>query len=228
MKTTKILLLSITLLLITACGNKTPFKEQEPLENAALVYIYAPVQILSDENSNAPEYSIRINNKPYMQRVREGEYIVLNLKPQAMTISATRKQVEEKVLDMDLKTGQIYYLKMLTLDGGTFDFVQVKNSIASKEIASTGLAGSSEESQENIITEFVNPKETETMQVKAASTPVVAPVVVPQASTPRATTPQAPASMSKTDEIMKAYEMKEKGILNDEEFKTLKTNILNK
>lgn len=92
MKTLKILLLTITLLLITACGNRTPFKQQEPLENAALVYVYASVQVMTDESSSDPEYSIRINNKPYMQRVKEGEYIVLNLKPQAMTISATKNK----------------------------------------------------------------------------------------------------------------------------------------
>lgn len=232
MKIIKLFTLTIALLLITACGNKTAFKKQEPLKNASLVYIYTLPQVMADESSSNPEYNIRINNKPYMQRIKEGEYIVLNLKPQAMTISATRKQIQEKVLDMDLKTGQIYYLKMETLEGGAFDFRVVENSIASSEIKKTGLAGSSEESKENIITEFVNPKEEESVQVKAAVVPVVAPVASPQASAPiqqaapMQTAPAAP--ISKTDEIMKAYEMKEKGIVSDEEFKALKSNILNK
>ena len=163
MKTIKILMLTITMLLITACGNKTSFKAQEPLQNASLVYIYALTQITSDDSASDPEYSIRINNKPYMQRIKEGEYIVLNLKPQAMKISATKKQIDEKVLDMDLKTGQIYYLKMKTIEGGSFELILMENNVGSKEITKTGLAGSSEESTENIITEFVNPKETETM-----------------------------------------------------------------
>ena len=224
MKSIKILLLTITLLIVTACGNRAAFKKQEPLENAALVYIYTLTQVMTDEGTTNPEYNIRINNKPYMQRIKEGEYIVLNLKPQAMTISATKKQIEEKVLNMDLKTGQVYYLKLEILEGGGFEFYQVNNPIALKEINRTGLAGSSVESTENIITEFVNPKETESMEVTAA-TPIVAPIIVPQVSAP---TPVDAAPVSKTDEIMKAYEMKEKGIISDEEFTTLKTNILNK
>lgn len=211
MKIIKTLLLTITLLLLTSCGNKMSFKTQDPLENAALVYIYSSVHITSDDATSDPEYSIRINNKPYMQRIKEGEYIVINLKPQAMSISATKKQVQEKVLNMDLKNGQIYYLKIKTLEGGAFDFNQVNNSVALNEITKTGLAGSSVESAENIITEFVNPKETESFEVKATSAPTVAPVAV-----------------SKTEEIMRAHALKEKGIISDEEFKILKANILEK
>jgi uncharacterized protein DUF2846 len=230
MKIIKILLLSLILLLLTGCGNRTPFKAQEPLENAALVYIYTTTSVTSDENTNESDYSIRINNKPVMQRIKSGEYMVFNLKPQPMTISTTKKQIDEKVLNLDLKTGQIYYLKIKDdLDDGSFAFHKVENSIGSKEIAKTGLAGSSEESQENIITEFVNPKETESVEVKPTVAPATAvvPVVVPQASAP-APAASAAAPVSKTDEIMKAYEMKEKGIVSDEEFKALKTNILNK
>ncbi|MCK9491261.1 MAG: DUF2846 domain-containing protein [Sulfurimonas sp.] len=224
MNIVKTLLLTATLLLFSACGNKTAFKLQEPLENAALVYVYAKVKLDSSESSNRGEYSLRINNKPVMQRVRDGEYMVFNLKPQPMTLSATKAQIQEVVLDLDLKAGETYYFKIVdSQDGSAFDFVKVKNSEAKTEIASTGLAGSSEESPENIITEFVNPKKTESMEVVA---PVVVPVTtqVPMAKQ----TPMQTAPMSKTDEIMKAYEMKEKGILSDEEFKTLKTNILNK
>ncbi|WP_321779304.1 hypothetical protein [Sulfurimonas sp.] len=226
MKITKILLLLITLLLVSACGNKTPFKEQKVLEKAALVYIYANVEIRSDDGSSDPEYSIRINNKPYMQRLKEGEYIVLNLKPQAMTISATKKQISEKVLKMNFKEGKTYYLKISSSEDGIVNFEQINNSIGSKEITKTGLAGSSEESSENIITEFVNPKEKESMEVKAAVAPAVVPVTTPQKVTlpPAVSSPQ----VSKTDEIMKAFEMKEKGIVTDEEFKALKINILNK
>ena len=224
MNIVKTLILTATLLLFSACGNKTAFKLQEPLQNAALVYVYAKIKLDSSEGFNRGEYSLRINNKPIMQRIKDGEYMVLNLKPQAMTISATKAQIQEVVLDLDLKAGETYYFKIVdSQDGSAFDFVKVKNSEAKTEIASTGLAGSSEESPENIITEFVNPKKTESMEVVA---PVVVPVTtqVPMAKQ----TPMQTAPMSKTDEIMKAYEMKEKGILSDEEFKTLKTNILNK
>jgi hypothetical protein len=132
------------------------------------------------------------------------------------------------VLDLDLKAGQTYYLKIVdSQDGSAFDFVKVQSSEAKTEIALTGLAGSSEESPENIITELLNPKTNdESMEVKTAVVPAVVPV---NSQTPVVRqTPIQVVPMSKTDEIMKAYEMKEKGILSDEEFKTLKTNILDK
>ncbi|WP_373035218.1 hypothetical protein [Sulfurimonas sp.] len=227
MRIVKIFLLSIILMLVAACGNRTSFKEQEPLENASLVYIYAEMKVSADDSSGYSQYNIRINNKPVMERIRDKEYMVFNLKPQPMTISATKKQIQEKVLNLDLKPGKIYYLKIVdNQDGSIFNFIKVENSIGLKEIAKTGLAGSSEESQENIITEFVNPKETESMEVKSSVTAApktVAPVAVPQVSAPVTAMP-----MSKTDEIMKAYGLKEKGIISDEEFKALKTNILNK
>ncbi|MBL0707751.1 MAG: hypothetical protein JJW00_01740 [Sulfurimonas sp.] len=223
MKMIKTTLLSLTLLLLTACGSKTPFKEQTVVPNSALVYIYSSESIESGDGSSDPEYSIRINNKPYLQRIKEGEYIVLNLKPQAMNISATLQQISEKVLNMDLKDGQTYYLKIGSTDDGEVNFEQVDRNIGLKELKITGLAGSSEESPENIITEFINPKETQNLEVKQR----VAPVVVPVASTQKVITPPV-QNFSKTDEIMKAYEMKEKGIVSEEEFKALKINILNK
>jgi hypothetical protein len=170
------------------------------------------------EGMNSPYFNIRINNKRYLQRIRSGEYLAFDLKPEAMTISATRAQIEEKVIKLDLKAGQIYYLKIKdNLDGGRFDFEQVSEESGANEIVKTGLAGSSEESTKNIITEFVNSKEDkkEDASVKVESTTTVQPVA--DTNVP-----------SKADEIKKAYSLKEKGILSEEEFKALKTEILTK
>lgn len=219
----KSLLLLTTILFLSACGNKTAFKLQQPLDNAALVYVYVNVKLDSTGSSNRGEYSLRINNKPVMQRIRDGEYMVLNLKPQPMTLSATKNQIQEIVLDLDLKAGETYYFKIVdSQDGSAYDFIKVPAIEAKQEIASTGLAGSHEESAENIITEFVNPKKSESMEVVAPV--VVAPVQMQAVQTAPAQT----APMSKTDEIMKAFDLKEKGIIDEAEFKTLKTNILNK
>ena len=228
MKITNIFLLLTLSLFITACGNKVPFKVQEPLENAALVYVYVAQNVGTEESSGGSDYSIRINNKRYLERIKGGEFISFNLKPQPMTISATRAQIEEKVLNLDLKSGQIYYLKVSdNLEGGKFGFEMVSNAQGSKEIAKTGLAGSSVESPENIITEFVTgskaAKEEDMMvqqkpvSVQVTSQPVVyaQPIVKSQPS-------------AKIDDIQKAYKLKEQGILSDSEFQTLKTEILSK
>jgi hypothetical protein len=236
MKIVKLSLLSLVLLVFVACGNKLAFKPQEPLQNAALVYVYAVENIGDDENTNESDFSIRINNKPVMQRIIGGEYMVFNLKPVSLSISATKKEVEEKVLKLDLKASHIYYLRITdNLEDGRFAFEVVDNSIASKEIQKTGLAGTNEESPENIITEFVNPTKKSTESVEVVAKPKAqqnTTVTQQQVSAPSYQAPTvAPVStstMSKTDEIMKAYSLKEKGIINDDEFKALKSDILKK
>jgi hypothetical protein len=230
------------LLLITACGSRVPFKKQQPLENSALVYVYVPENVTADEDTDVYEYSIRINNKRHMERITEGEYMVFNLKPLTIDISATRAQIEEHKETIKLKAGHIYYFKIQKQDDATFTFERVEQSIASKEIAKTGLAGSSVESEENIITEFISPKEDkkEDVMVKptqptqpapaqtTAATPLVAPTTTPA---PTTTTTQAyskRATASKLDEIKEAYKMKKDGLISDEEFQTIKSEILAK
>ena len=199
MKILKTLTLTLILLLITACGSRVPFKKQEPLENAALVYVYVPESVTAGEDTQTYDYSIRINNKRYLERITEGEYLAFNLKPLTIDLSATRAQVEEHKLSVTLQAGQIYYFKIQKQDDATFTFERVEPSIASKEIAKTGLAGSSVESEENIITEFVNPKEdkqedvmikpTQSAQPTATQTTSVAPAVAPVTTSAPVQTP---------------------------------------
>ncbi len=94
----------------------------------------------------------------------------------------------------------------------------------------TGLAGSSVESPENIITEFVTGSSSakeEDMMVKQQPAPVQAapqPVVY-SAPAPKAQ-PSAPSA--KMEDVQKAFKLKEQGILSDAEFQKLKTEILSK
>ena len=76
----------------------------------------------------------------------------------------------------------------------------------------TGLAGSSVENEDNIINIFTDdePKKEESA------------VVAPAASQTEAVV----QTSSKMDEVQKAYDMKEKGMLSEEEFNRLKAEIL--
>ncbi|MFT7003906.1 MAG: hypothetical protein ACJAWW_001258 [Sulfurimonas sp.] len=209
MKTTKIITLSIILLLITACGTKVPFKAQEPVNKASLVYIYVSSEMRTDDGNSEGDFAISINNKRVLQRVKEGEYTLLNLKPEKMNISVTKSQILEQVINMDLKEGETYYLRVKEGSNDKFDFTQVSSSLALKELSKTGLAGSSVQSVEYMVTELVTGTQEEKSIIK-----------VP-AST------KAPIT-SKVDEIQKAYKLKEQGVLSEEEFQALKTEILTK
>lgn len=199
----KNLLLLFSLLLLSACADKVPFKEKQPLEDSSLVYIYILDAVGSDDSVLDGKYAIRIDKKRIKQKIDQGEYMVFDMKPSALTISATKKEILEKTMSLDLKAGRIYYLKIVdAMDGDEFEFVEIDNAIAIKEIAKTGLSGSS---KEDVITQIIK-KDDETPPLDA----------------------QKQDEISKTDEIQKAYDMKEKGIISEEEFQTLKNNILDK
>ncbi len=208
----KILLLSLILLLLTACGNKVPFAKQDPLLDSALVYVYLPVNVSSDDATFTSDYNIRFNGRNVMERISSNEYMAFNVKPEKVEVSAVRKQIEKKSITLDLKVGQIYYLKIIdNIAGNNFDFVRMNKRDAYPELMKTGLAGTSVESDDYIINVFTDePKKDESVIVAPASSQV---------------TPTANTS-SKIDEIQKAHDMKEKGMLSEDEFNTLKAEIL--
>ncbi len=203
MKKAYILLLSIVLLFISACGNKVAFKPQEPLSNAALVYVYISPWSEDIEREYTSFYIIRLNNKRLDARLYKNEYIALDVKPGNTTFSATRAAIEEKSLTLKLEPGHIYYLRVTgDLEDGSFKFEHVSDTVGAKEIKTTGLSGSMVNSPEYIVTELIeNDKEQEQ---KDSST------------------------LSKTQEIEKAYALKEKGIISQKEFEQLKADILAK
>ncbi|DAB30317.1 MAG TPA: hypothetical protein CFH84_04720 [Sulfurimonas sp. UBA12504] len=136
--------------------------------------------------------------------------MTLDLKPNQVKLSATRAQIEEKFLNLDLKAGETHYLKITdNLEKGAFSFEQVSKEIGAKEIVKTGVAGSMMDDIDNTLTELVGSgKADENLEVKPQS----------QTQTP----------ISKVDELEKAYKLKEKGIISEEEFKTLKSQIIAK
>jgi hypothetical protein len=210
MKKIKTLFIVTLLLFISGCADKVPFKAQEPLENASLVYIYMPNQSEAVESYSYQDYDIRINDKRVEQKIKSGEYVAFHLKPNPITLSVVRAQIEEQIVELNLKAGEVHYLRVRdNLENGRFAFEKVANEIGIKEIAKTGLAGSVMEDVDNVINDLIE---------------------VVGSEKEKAQTLQAPSqvSVSKTDELEKAYKLKEQGIITEEEFKTLKTQIITK
>ncbi len=206
----KILLTVVAALLLSGCGSKVPFKAQEPLAGASLVYVYAVESYGGVESDAYQNYTMRVNDKRVGERLRGGEYITLDLKPSQVKLSATRAQIEEKSLNLDLKVGETYYLKVTdNLEKGAFSFEHVSKDTGAKEIIKTGVAGSMIDDIDNTLTELViSDKADENLEVKPQS----------QIKTP----------VSRVDELEKAHKLKEKGIISEEEFKTLKSQIISK
>ena len=231
-------------LIFTACGSKAPFEVKEPLPEAALVYVYVVDGYSMDDEASHSEYSIRINDKRYLERIESGEYMAFNLKPNPTLMSAVKGQIIEQHIKLNLKNGDINYLRITdNVSSGEFGFEQVSADVARAEIAKTGLAGSNMEDPDNIITELIGeenhddsivggksagiPQLTEAqidaiIEKKLADRAVAAPVQAP------AQTYSSTPKVSKMDEIQRAFDMKNNGMLTQEEFSKIKAEILAK
>ena len=214
-----------------ACAPKAPFKAQKPLDGAAIVYIYVVDGESSGEDASHSDYNIRINGKRYLERIESGEYMVFNIKAKPTLFSAVKGQIIEQHIKLNLKAGDINYLRISdNTQSGEFGFEQVAPSKAKTEISKTGLAGSSVESPENIITELIGTDKTKKDTVLPAMSEQQIDKIIEKKLQSKGISTKVPAATSKTklDKIKEAYEMKKEGILTDEEFKALKSEILAK
>ena len=213
----KKLLMIVTLLtlsaLFTACG-KIPFEKQKPASEAALVYMYVTMDSGINDTDRMPNYVIGINGKNTEGSIEHGTYKYFNLKPGQVTISATRSDIEKQDIKLTLDAGKTYFLRVKSFsdDFAKFEITRVNSNEAYPELKDTTLADKFEKS-ENVISALISSSSDEPEVTKAKAV---------EASS---ATTQSP---SKMDEIQKAYDMKEKGMLSEDEFNTLKAEILAK
>ena len=197
--------------LFTACG-KIPFVKQQPLENAALVYVYLDMDSGANDTDRMPNYVVGINGKDTEGSIEYGTYKYFNLKPGQITISATRSDVEKQDIELNLDAGKTYFLRVQSFsdDFAKFEIARVNSNEAYPELKDTTLADKFEKS-ENAISALISSSSDE-----------------PEVAKAKAVEAKASQSTSKMDEIQKAYDMKAKGMLSEEEFNTLKAEILAK
>jgi hypothetical protein len=193
-------------MLLSGCA-KVPFKPQEPLADASLVYIYVVEHDGFVEANRKPSYKVAINGKKTDGGIMVQEYKAFDLKPTAIEFGISRADIEIQKIDLNLQAGQTYYLRVKSHsdDFGKFEVVHVKDAVGAKEIQKMYLAGAYEADRNKAITELILPEK------EAKQT-----VIVQESKT------------SKTEELEKAYALKEKGILSEEEFTKLKQEILAK
>jgi hypothetical protein len=196
----------VAAMLFTAC-TKVPFKTQEPLADAGLVYLYVVESEGFNETHRKPSYKVAINGKNTQGSIEIGEYRALHLQPSRIEFSVIRAGIEIQKIALAIEAGKIYYLRVKSFsdDFAKFEVVNVPAHIGSQEIKNMYLAGVLQEEQNKVIEELIEP---------AKEQPVQQTIV------------QSAPKASKTDELKKAFELKEQGVLTDAEFEKLKTEIL--
>ena len=274
----KILLIAMAILLLSGCGNKTPFVEKQPIQDAALIYVFVEDTISADDTMQNAIFRLRINNQNVKGRVFPGEYKVFDMKPATVLFSAVRTNVEQKNIKLKLEADKIYYVEIRTTEeDDSFTIKEISKTEAAEDLKNSKLAGSFEFDASHYIPEFAGstakdgkPLEVPAMteaeidalinkkldaRIKAANavpvnktetSKVVAPVVAPITST--APTVLAPKTevvkdsviqeakpvvpkisrIEQMDQLERAHSMMKKGILTQEEFNKMKTEILAK
>jgi len=192
-------LITITITLsFIGCADKVPFKEQSPMANSTLVYVYANKSVQNEEETTVGKYALQIDRVAIGTTLVEGEYTAINLKSKKeVQISATRSALITKDIFLHTKTDAIYFIRINTLAGGTFELETVDKNIGLKEIKKTTLSGATLEEQ--IDSYIVEDKEP--LKVKKSET-------------------------SKTQKIKEAYQLKKDGIITGLEFDKLKAEII--
>jgi hypothetical protein len=235
------------MILISGCGTKTPFKQKDPLDGAAVVYVYATDNVYSDEGWQNSRFKLRINGKNVRGELNEGEFQVFDMKPATVLITAVRQNAFMLHVKLKLEAGKIYFLR---LDGGAgdsdFTFEDVTNTIGSKEIVNSKKAGSLQIDFNNYVPDFadstVTDKKDGVTAVPAMSEAEIDAIIekklnakmatMPKpAPTPAPLQPKAKPSISRVeqmDQLDRAFGMKEKGILTDAEYQKMKAEILGK
>ena len=232
----KALLIVAIMLLVTGCGTKVPFKAQEPKDGASLLYVYVVDSISDDDSMQDSKFRLRINNKNVAGTIRGGEYKIFDMKPATVLMTAVRKQIEEKHLKLTMEAGKTYFLKVQAASfGEAYEFEEVSMNEGQSGIALTSLAGevgidltayvpdyagSTAKNKDGVVAvPAMTEAEIDAMIEKKLSQRVSAPAVPQTVTTPK---------LSKMEQIEKAYNMKEQGILTEEEFAKVKADILAK
>ncbi len=172
-----------------------------PFKKAESIDDTATVYIyrLNHPGLDGTSYKIYVDGRYTHHYLKANEYFPFHIKEGETTISAIANGIIEHAIELDLDDDNDYFLKITPTDGDNFTFEVVGESVALNEITGTVLSGSTFEE---------NPVENKVVEEKVATKPT--------------------GISSASDEISKLYDMKEKGIITDAEFQTLKAKVIAK
>lgn len=240
----KALFLIAAILLFSGCGTKVPFKAQEALDGAALLYVYVEDKISDDESMQDSLYKIQINGKNVAGEIKSGEYKVFDMKPDTLLVTSIRRNIEKMHIKVSMEEGNSYFLKIESGSfGSSYSFEEVGTTEGQRGVSKTVLAGATGVDLTAYAPDFGGstagedgktsvPAMTEAqidaiIEKKLSAMKAAAPVVntpVVTTTTRSITTPK----VSKMDEVQRAFDMMQNGMLTREEFNTIKAEILAK
>ena len=195
------LFFQLILLLLTitfTACSKTPFKEQKLQADSALVYIYVAEDDSINDTYRNSAYKINLNGIRANDSIGISEYMPYKLNSDNLIVTATRGDIETQKLKLQLEAGKAYFLRVRSFSD---DFGKFKFEVVDKAVALNEIRNATLAAKIDKKEEFIN----SLMQKEETN-----------------------KSLSKMDEIQKAYKLKKDGVITEEEFKKLKADILAK
>jgi hypothetical protein len=197
----KILLFTVFVAIFNfGCAKKLPFKEEEPIKNTSLVYIYALKNVSSDENLNEDStYVIKIDDKKINQRLAIDEYMKFDIKPGKVKFSALKDGIFERSVKFDAKPNKIYFIK-LEQKNDMFSLSLQNKQEALPLISKTHLSNAIDVEEKDMVTKVLDTDEGQKSNESSFD--------------------------KKLKKIKEAYEMKQQGIITEKEYQKIKRDIL--
>ena len=197
-----IIFLSLPILFLSC--SKVPFQKQNIANDSALVYVYIEQDDGINDTSRNSNYKIGINGIKTLGTLSYGEYKYYRLRPEKLTINAYRADIEEQSIALELNASKTYFLciKSFSDDFARFNITSVSPKIGYEALKDTSLAGEYKKTEVETSKYLIEDKAVEKTKARPLK--------------------------SKTDELMNAAKLKEQGLLTNEEFNTLKAEILNR
>ena len=174
--------------------------QKQPFKEAKAIENTALVYIyrLSSHGLDDVKYRLYAGNEKIDYMLGGGEYAPVHIKSGAVSIRAVANGVLEHTLDLNLEAPNSYFVKLTPKEGGDFTIEAMTNIQGLTDLKKTFLSGSELE---------IDPLKKKVVEEKEET---------------------VTQHLSISDEIAKLYEMKERGIITQEEFTALKAKVIAK
>jgi len=195
----KKILLALTMIsLFFVACSKQPFIEKKPENSAALVYVYVVADNGINDTNRMPCYTVLLGEEQMDGCMEVGDYMEFDVKPGKINFNISRANIEIQSVELNLAANETKYLRVQSYSD---DFNKFKVVDRDQDVALKEL------SRTSLVGSYLK-KDTGPSKL-----------VIPK---------EEKKSFSKSDELEKAHALKEKGILSNEEFNKLKSEILAK
>ncbi len=174
--------------------------QKQPFKEAEIIENTALVYIyrLSSHGLDDVKYRLYADDEKINYMLAGGEYAPMHIKTGTVRIRAVANGVLEHTINLNLKAANSYFVKLTPKEGGNFTITATTSAKGLSDLKKTFLSGSTLE---------IDPLHKKVVEEK------------------KETAIQHP---SISGEIAKLYEMKEKGIITQEEFTALKAKVIAK